>query len=267
MVAPRGKGIYTRRADLYPDSDPAAYAKTMECDFIAFYNLAATDDQIRRAQQLGLDTFLYNMPGEWEPDNWRETYSHLAERAARLNLDGFIADIESQEWWAGGSAHLESERLVVAAALAQAAQAFRSIGFTSYPTWPSTQFVMVLNASGVWGSPQLYGILEPGTPAQVRARAKKWRQYFKDVVPSLAGYGRGPQDLSDYLDVFRDERGGIFWQQPTSLDAGGYITPRIGTPSFEIMRSWNVRYRPDFARDFVATVGDRVRRPIPRFFT
>src|SRR5882672_1725609 len=184
MTAPRGKGLYTRRADLYPDSDPAAYAHAMECDFIAFYHLGATDDQIRRAQQLGFKgVLLYGMPGEWAPDTWRETYAHQADRVARLNLDGFIADVEDGGWLESG---MSSEQLVLAASLAQAGQAFRSVGFLSYPSWPIHVTGPIMNASGVWGSPQLYGILEPASSfAVLKARAKNWRTAFNEMIPSL----------------------------------------------------------------------------------
>ena len=96
--------------------------------------------------------------------------------------------------------------------------------------------------SGLWGSPQLYGVLQPGTPVEVLHRANPWVAAFGEnhMTPSLAAWRRTAEEQAIYLEAFRGERGAILWQSPTS---SGNIKPWPGTPDFDVLRDWNV-YQP-----------------------
>lgn len=259
MTAPRGKGIYARQQSFYPNDDPAAYALAMGCQFVALHDGGTSDDNIRRGLDLGLSVFLWGGPDSWLPSNWQQTlYGHI-ERVEQFGLEGFIADVERATVWRGN----EGEVHELAATLGSAAQAYRSVGFTSFPSWPWMQDVAAIAApAGVWGSPQLYGILDPGTPVELLNRGARWVQAFgpNGMTPSLAAWRRTPEDQAEYLEAFRGERGAIFWQAPTR---SGQIQPWPGTPGFEVLRDWNVHglRRTQRPQSFVALVGDRIMHP------
>lgn len=257
MTAPRGKGIYARQPSFYPEEDPGAYAYAMGCQFVALHDAATSDDQVSRARDLGLTVLLWEGPDSWLPRNWQQTiYSHI-ERVERLGLDGFIADVERAQVWKGH----EREVHELAGTLGSAAQAYRSVGFTSFPSWPWMNDVAAIAApQGVWGSPQLYGILQPGTPVELLHRATSWHQAFGEVTPSLAAWRRTPEEQADYLEAFRGERGAIFWQAPTN---SGKIQPWPGTPGFDVLRDWNV-HQPGLGgrgRTFASVAWDAFTHP------
>jgi hypothetical protein len=252
MSAPRGKGIYARQPSFYPDGDPAGYAAAMGCDFIALHDAGSSDDHIRRAQDLGLPVLLWQGPDSWLPNNWQRTLYGHAERVERMGLDGFIADVERANVWRNH----DREVYELAGTLASAGASYRSVGFTSFPSWPwMRELAEVVVPYGVWGSPQLYGVLEPGTPAELLRRGERWHEAFGQVTPSLAAWDRTPEEQAVYLDAFRGERGAILWQSPTNA---GQIKPWPGTAGFAVLRDWNV-YRP--ARGFFSLVGERIMHP------
>lgn len=257
MTAPRGKGIYARQPSFYPDEDPAGYAYALGCQFVVMHDGATGDEQLRRAQGLGLKVLLWEGPDSWLPNNWQRTlYGHV-ERVQQLGLHGFVADVERANIWRG---HL-NEVHVLAATLADSARAFASVGFTSFPSWPWMNDVAAVGApAGLWGSPQLYGVLEPGTPVELLHRGNPWHVAFGQVTPSLAAWNRTPEEQAYYLEAFRGERGAIFWQSPTNA---GKIQPWPGTPGFDVLRNWNV-YDPYTAprpSNFAALVASRFLRP------
>lgn len=260
MVAPRGKGIYGRGPSLYPGGDVATYAKALECDFVVLINGRGVEDQARRAQQLGLDVLLWSPPDTWHPDNWRATLELQAERVQQLGLAGLVADIEDWPQWASH----RDEIPIVGQALAQLARTFLSVGFTSFPSWGGmSELAAVAAPAGVWGSPQLYGVLEPGTPAELKARAARWRAAFPEVSVSLAAWSREPADQASYLAHFSDERGALLWQSTT---ARGSIYPLPGTELFEVLRTWNVNARPAEVEGpgaFLSVVMQSALRPFP----
>lgn len=235
MVAPRGKGIYARSRFLYPEGDPAAYAYAMGCQFVVFLDNVA-DWAIHRAHEFGLDSYLYAMPEDWTATEWKRTLYRQLERVRALRMRGLIADPENG--WAG--AGMDRIAVELGAALASAAQTVPSVGLTSYPSWAHLAEVAAEAAqAGVWGSPQLYGVLEPAPNPVLKARGDRWRKMLPATVPSLAAWSRTPQEQALYLDTFTDESGAIFWHS-TSTD-GKRILPSIGSESFNVLRDWNPR--------------------------
>jgi hypothetical protein len=228
--APRGKGIYARNPAFYPGGSPADYAHAMGCTFVAFLTPATKDAELRHAQDLGLGVYLWSYPETWEPDRWVDTLLAQSERVRRLGLDGFIADVEQ-----GWASRIGDEQVgELGKALQHAAQTLPSVGFTSFPSWPHLESVAEL-APLVWGSPQLYGVLEPGNDAELHRRAVRWRSAFKSVIPSLAAWSRTPAEQQSYLGGFRSESGALLWQTPSN---DGLIRPQPGTLGFGVLRDW-----------------------------
>ena len=246
MAVPRGKGIYARDPDFYPGSDPGAYAQQMECDFICLHHFASSDAHIERARDRGLQVWLWSGPESWSADNWEPTLRALSGRAAFMGLSGFVADPESG--WQGRQA----ERIRLGKSL-QAATQITSVGVTSYPSWYIQD--VAEHAPSVWGSPQLYGIVSPGTPQELRARGMRWAKLMP-TIPSLAAWSRSPVEQESYLQAFSDAPGAILWQAPSH---SGNIQPQPGTPGFTVLRQWQpTRTR---ARDFVAVAARRAALP------
>lgn len=244
MRAPAGKAIYARRPDWYPDGNPAGYAKALGCNFIALHHFASQQVHLDQAAALGLPVFLWSHPDSWTPDSWLQTLESMAARVYDHNLAGFIADPEYG--WQGRS------RQHFADYMASAAASLPSVGLTSYPSWYIREFEAAA-AAGMWGSPQLYGIIDPGSPVELHQRADRWRRIFgsKQLLPSLAAWVRtpigtgataeglvAPTDQASYLAAFRRERGALLWQTATSQGADGRIRPWPGTEGFEILRRW-----------------------------
>jgi hypothetical protein len=256
MGAPTGKGIYARSRFLYPEDSPGVYAAAMECQFVVFLDNVA-DEAIVDAQRLGLQTYLYAMPADWTPKNWQRTLYTEVDRVQRLGMQGLIADPE------GGWRGAPREAAELGAALASASRMLPSVGITSYPSWGYIETVAAEAArAGVWGSPQLYGIISPASSNKaLLARGEKWKGIFQEVTPSLAAWARDSADQAEYLDTFYDERGAILWQS-TSLQSGGRILPDIGSQRFEVLRYWNVRY--PYGRSFIRAGEPSVARVLAR---
>jgi len=267
MGAPRGKGIYARAPRYYPGGNPGAYAVALRCQFVALHDQASTDDDVRRAADLGLQTFLYSMPDSWLPTNWGATLHRQGERAMKLGIAGFIADVERADQWR----NQRRARQVLGQALANAAASLPSVGFTSIPSWYLDDVAPAAAAAGVWGSPQLYGIVSPvRSHEEFSRRAAPWRRLFgaEGVVPSLAAWGRAPigapapetmpPDQAEYMAPFVGERGGIFWQAPSQ----DRIRPWPGTAGFSLLRDF--RFGASAWRDLVAVLGrSMLRAPAP----
>ncbi len=246
-MVPSGKAIYARRPDWYPRGNPALYAKQLGCKFIALHHFASGDEHLSQAHDLGLDVFLWSHPDSWSPDRWPATLESMAERVYARGLRGFIADPEGG--WRGADRGPLADRLTTAAA------SLPSVGITSYPSWYIGDFMQAA-AAGAWGSPQLYGIISPGSLSELHRRAERWRRIFANrIVPSLAAWVRTPigpgytvqgeqsqpvypADQQSYLSGFDSERGAILWQTSTSLGPQGQIKPWPGTTGFEILRRW-----------------------------
>ena len=267
MAAPTGKAIYARNPAWYPEGNPAKYAAQLGCDFIALHHSASRDEHLRQAADVGLPVYLWSHPDSWTPSSWPQTLDAMSERVDQNRLRGFIADPEYG--WQGHSRRPLADRL------ASAAQSLPSVGITSYPSWYIRDFSQAA-AAGLWGSPQLYGIIDPGYLEELRGRADPWRKIFgNDLVPSLAAWvrtplGNGitpdgdaaqPPDQRSYLRGFTQERGALLWQTATSSDLGGRIRPWPGSEGFEILRQW----QPEGAlpQALVATFMRKVVSPFP----
>ncbi len=248
MAAPTGKGIYARDDAKYPGGDPAGYALAMDCQWVAFHHFATPDEHLQRAQAMGLKVYLYSTPDSWLPDTYYETLVTQAIRVEELGLEGFIADPERADAWSRYTREIPT----LANLLGQAAARLPSVGVTSFPTWPWFRDLAEVGApEGLWGSPQLYGVLEPADPVTLWQRGQPWREAFgaRQYVPSLAGWSfgcskvvssgpvpdgacrRSLYDQEEYLEAFHAERGAIFWT------ASIY---KPGDPRFELLREWNV---------------------------
>lgn len=251
VAPPRGKGIYTREPGLYPNGDPVGYARALGCDFVVLLNGAGVEQIARRAKDVGLRVWLYTTPEGWSRDNWPDTFSTQLERVVRLGLDGLVADVENEDW-IGQRDEIQS----LAESLDYASRHELSIGLTSYPQWSPFEQVAAI-APLVWGSPQIYGIQEPGSNDELHRRAAPWRYSFADVVLSLAAYGRNAAEQQSYLKGFTDEPAAIFWQSRTT---DMRILPHPGTELFNVIRDF--RLRTSIVRQFFEQVFSTVRNPL-----
>lgn len=253
MTPPRGKGIYTREPGLYPGSDPVAYARALRCDFVVLLNGAGVEQLARRAKQLGLGVWLYSLPETWARDNWPATFSAILERVVRLGLDGFVADVENDDWIGR-----RDEIQALAESLDYASRHRVSVGLTSYPSWAPFEQVAEV-APLVWGSPQVYGIMEPGSVDELKRRAAPWRYVFADVVLSLAAYGRTAAEQSPYLAGFTDEPAAIFWQSRSSGDPP-HILPMPTEPLFTVLRDFTLKI--SIVKRFFTQLFSTARNPL-----
>lgn len=252
-MTPTGKAIYARRPGWYPQGNPALYAKWLGCSFIALNHFASRDEHIQQAHDLELPVYLWSHPASWTPDNWSITLDEMAERVYVHGLRGFIADPET-DWQ-------DADRGPLADQLGVAARSLPSVGITSYPSWYIQDFAHVAD-SGLWASPQLYGIISPESPQELHRRAERWRTLFgSNVVPSLAAWRRSPEEQQSYLDHFKSERGAILWQTATAMGSDGRIQPAPGTAGFEVLRNWQPNGA--FGRALLARFVSKVVQPYP----
>jgi hypothetical protein len=243
MAAPTGKGIYAMGPQLYPDGDPAGYAKRLGCRFVALINGYGVQTHAVRAKDLGLQTYLWSPPETWHPDNWADTFSLQMERVESLGLAGLIADVEDAPMWLGQHDDVQA----LGEALKYASKNY-SIGFTSFPGWPYVDDLAKIFGGSVWCSPQLYGVRDPGTPQVVAARGKSWKSAFGAAryVPSIAAWNRSAQAQATYLQAFSDAFAAIMWLSPA--------TPVIDSPLYNVLKSWQPpRGKPFDGRELFST--------------
>lgn len=252
MSTPRGKAIYARLPAWYPGGNPALYAAQLGCNFIALHHFASGPEHVAQAKALGLSVYLWSHPGSWTPSEWPATLDSMAERVYTENLTGFIADPEFG--WESSSRQAFADQLTIAV------HSLPSVGLTSYPSWYIQDFEQAA-AAGLWGSPQLYSVIDPGPPAELQRRKERWVKLFgaSQVVPSIAAWNRGPEEQAAYLDGFRGERGGILWQVATAQGADGKIKPWPGSAGFDVLRGW----QPGYAQLLLATLSSRIVQPFP----
>jgi hypothetical protein len=132
-----------------------------------------------------------------------------------------------EEKWLTGN--FLAEHIALEAWMNDQAALGRSVGYTSYPGFLYWRRV-AQNVPAAWGSPQLYGIISPGTPAEIKARGVAWKAAFRGgYVASLAAWDRTADEQADYLSYFRDVPGAIFWH--TRM-------PEPGTRLFDILRAF-----------------------------
>jgi hypothetical protein len=210
MAPPRGKGFYERQASAYPNGDSIRFAQEIGASFVVLHAALVTPQKVARARAANFPIWFWSGPESWSPDNWQRTYEQqmaLAGRYASQGAKGFIPDIEEISW----TDVEESERQALFTALRVASETYESIGFTSYPTWPYHDNI-ANTCPLIWASPQLYGIVTPGTGAELRARGRRWRDIFRGgYCPSLAAWDRESSEQAAYLRDFVQEEGAIFW--------------------------------------------------------
>ncbi len=273
MVAPAGKAIYARDPRWYPEGNPAAYAAALGCSFIGLNHFASRDEHLQQAADLDLPVILWSHPDSWAPGRWSATLDAMAERVYARGLQGLLADPE------GGWHGFKSARELFSQQLGVAAQSLPSVGVTSYPSW-YVDDLWAAAAMGVWGSPQLYGVIGPFHNAnEVMRRRQMWVDLFGDnLVPSLAAWqrkpigqphnGKGeavwPADQASYLDLFNAENGALLWQVPSSMGGEGRIRPWPGDAGFEILRRWQPAGAPATPGDLMAAFVGKVMHPFPR---
>jgi hypothetical protein len=228
MSAPRGKGLYDRgNPDVYPGGSAAAYATALGCRFLAVHGLARHwYEEARAAHAAGLEVWLWSGPDSWRPPNWRRTLRVLMDRLQQAPfVQGVIADPETAPEWRNAG---EGEARALADALGRLSRAGYSVGLTTHTGWPWEPLVgRLAGPSGVWASPQIYGIVSPGTLAELRRRRQRWDGLgFSAVVPSVAFWERSAQEQEEYFRLWAKERGAILWTDASP--------PRVGTALFGV---------------------------------
>jgi hypothetical protein len=180
------------------------------------------------------------------------------ERVEKLGLAGLIADVEDAPAWLG---HLDDVQ-ALGEALRYAAKHY-SIGFTSFPSWPYVgELATVVANTTIWGSPQLYGVRDPGAANVVAGRGQGWRNAFGPAryMPSIAAWSRSAQEQQAYLQAFNQEFSAIMWLSPA--------VPAVGSPLFNVLRNWYPQgRRPLDGRELFSVAAANFLRPItlPRF--
>ena len=172
-------------------------------------NCALTGHEQRGAQAVaaGLPIWWWAGPDKWLPETWRQTRDRCVQLVAAGMGFGYIANAERAPQWRGKTREL-AEFVTV---LDNDSRAGLSVGLSSFPTWPYWRNV-AHGARLVWGSPQLYGIVDPGTPAELLARGAPWAQEFGGgYAPSLAAWARSDDEQAAYLAGMRSVPAGLFW--------------------------------------------------------
>ena len=232
--APIGLGLYDRgNESVYRGDDrgngAAGYAASLGCSWIAVNASGRDRDKVvREARQMGLDVALWTYPDTWKPANWRATLAHIVGEARRLGAAWIIVDQETASDWRSAG---PEERAALAHAMAEVRRQGLGVIWTSFPTWPWWREVAAIaGPAGVVGSPQVYGVISPGSNAELRRRLDSWRDAgWHDVFPSLAAWKRGAQPQAAYLAAFTGERAGCLWTSASP--------PRIGTPTHRAIAS------------------------------
>lgn len=194
-----------------------AFLVAMRCDSAIFHFRAYRREKVREALQAGLKVWFYGGPDDWYPSNMHATRDAI--KTILVNEDprcsGYIANVEridaprgrdQQDDW--GSA-TDAQVAELAAMLHEDSQRW-SVGFCSIPAWGRFRTIARL-APHVWGSPQLYGVVSPGTPAELLSRGRAWAVAFCAYAPCLAAWARTAPELRAYLDGMRSVPNALFW--------------------------------------------------------
>lgn len=198
------KAFFERDPDAYPGRDSVRYAERMACDAIIMYASASRSADYRRAARAGLRVYLYRAPSAWEPSAWEATLA-LCERLVRENgLHGVFANPESG--WLDGDVSGDAQRF------AERFGALSESMTAVMVSYPSFRYRDVFKRNRIAGSVELYGIRNPGTPAELNRRADGWRDFPGGFVASLAAWGRSASALRVYLQGMRNTAHSVaFW--------------------------------------------------------
>ncbi len=220
------KTFFERMPSAYAEHGGSiAFGAAMGADsLILNATLTGARERGELAVRAGWHVWWWAGPDAWKPERWRETRARILELiAAGLGL-GYVVDAETARDWSGRTPEVQA----LAAALDGDSRAGLSVGFTSFPTWPYWRTI-AHSARLVWGCPQLYGIVTPGTPAQLLERGEPWRLEFGGgYVPALAAWGRDVPAQAAYLAGMSSVPAAAFWH--------GLPAPRGAL--LELLRAW-----------------------------
>lgn len=215
------KGFYERQPGFYnsPSDVEGGYVGfsiAMRCDSVVFLRELYSPEKVRRALAAGLRVWFYGGPGDWRPSNYRATRDEIMRYVASdSRIEGYIANVEEMvaprgvdplnDWGSAPRSTVEDMALML-----KGDSASHSVGFASYPSFPHFRTIARM-APDVWGSPELYGIINPGTAQQLKARGVPWRASFAGYCPSLAAWGRDAAALTSYLNAMSEFPNVLFW--------------------------------------------------------
>lgn len=227
------KAVFERDPSYYPGGDVLAWASSARLDGVFLHcRIRGHEDRGARAAAAGWPIWWYAGPDHWTPETWRATRLRCLELVGRGWGVGYVCNAERAPLWAGH----RSEVQALAAALDSDSRAGLSVGFASIPAWPNWR-VIAHGARLVWGAPELYGIVTPGTPAELLARGEPWRREFGGGYrPCLAAWNRSALEQRAYLAGMSGLEGGAFWHERPApsggvLDAIASWEPRPPDPS------------------------------------
>lgn len=209
-LPPLGLGVYARDA-----------IEALPWRFVAV-NAWRSDAraQAATARGAGAGVWLYGTPERFTPATWRDGIARLERMAAELDVDGVIADAES-EWPELSASRRAEEAAAFGAELARLARSTR-VGFTSYPSFPALAELAAAAGRGVWGSPQIYG--RTSSDAEVFSRwFDAWRVHFGSrCIPSIAGWPAGASmhdgpGFRAYLAKLPAAAGAIVWDEAGAM--------------------------------------------------
>ena len=225
MLLPR-KTFFERMPSAYAPGTSIDFGRAIGADsLILNVGLTGALERAELATRAGWSIWWWAGPDAWKPDAWRETRSRMLERIAGGHGFGYVVDAETAREWSGRT----PEVYALASALDADTRAGLSVGFTSFPSWPYWREI-AHRARGVWGCPQLYGIVTPGTPAELLERGAPWaREFGGGYVPALAAWGRDERAQRAYLAGMRTPAG-IFWHGLPAPRGGVLAALRDWTP-------------------------------------
>jgi hypothetical protein len=222
------KTFFERMPSGYRPGSSLDFARAIGAESMVLHcNLTGALERAELARRAGLPIWWWAGPDAWKPNTWRTTRARCLELIAGGYGVGYVPDCETAHEWAGQTQEIDA----LAASLDSDTRAGLSVGFTSFPSWPYWRRV-AHRARGVWACPQLYGIVTPGTPAELLRRGEPWAQEFGGgYVPALAAWGRDPEEQRAYLAGMASVPGAIFWHGLPAPRGGVLSALRDWTPS------------------------------------
>lgn len=189
-------------------SDSLGFAAAMGADSLILHcELTGAEERAELAVRNGVPVWWWAGPDSWKPQTWRATRARCLSLIARGLGLGYVPDAETAPEWSGRTVEVDD----FAAALDADTRAGLSVIFTSHPHWPYWRRI-AHRARLVAACPQLYGIVNPGTPAELLERGEPWRREFGGgYVPALAMWARSEAEQRAYLEGMRSVPAAIFW--------------------------------------------------------
>lgn len=188
----------------------------LRCDSAIFHFKAYSREKVQRALAAGLRVWFYGGPDDWYPSNMQETRDAIVAILEREpQVAGYIANVERvvapsghnpQDDW-GSATVTQFDTLC---RMLDADSRRWSVGFCSIPAWNRFR-LLAQRCPHVWGSPQLYGVISPGSPRELLARGRPWEVIFAGYAPCLAAWDRNAVELRAYLDGMAEVPNALFW--------------------------------------------------------